>query len=635
VWRALLLLVLLAPGAAAWSVTLRAPPAAAAGLPYLVEACVDVPGELRLEPGRYAPFAGCGALVATGGSLTARLRPVGGAAKATARASVALLDTPLAEVAARGNLTLLDANGSELLRLPPPFVPLLPDAVAWRDDAGEHAMPPPDAPVLVAARGPPFSGALLRNDGAAPLRLAGRTLGGAPLPDATLAPGESVFLGAAAPPDARWIAWKAPRAGTWTLQAAQRVEGSLDATRPEKVGRTNVSAEPFALAGNVTLFATPDAGAAPVVALLDGARREVLLEGYTMTSPDVAAALARALARGVTVRALLDGSPVGGRPATEGGIVAALMARGADVSFLSGMRYATLHAKAIVVDRERALVSTDNFHVGSYPATPGAGDTRGFGVGLDDPAFAQRLAAMMDADMAAWPDVQPAEGAEPRDVTPGLAQEGPTFAAHASSATLAVSPDDGLDAVLGMLRGARSRVDVEILFADARFGNRTSPLLDALVDTARRNVSVRLLLDGRDDAARNAPVAEALGALAAREGLPLVARVDASGRVLHAKAIVADDAIYVGSMNWGRASATENREVGVILWNATEGAAWMRARMERDWAPPATKAVPGAPALLAPLLAVSLTWARGAARRGSRPWRGGPRPARSSCPGRG
>src|SRR5581483_11548950 len=310
--------LLLSPVASAWSVTLHAPAEAGAGLPYLVEACVDRPGELRLEPARYAPVeAGCSTLAASGADLTARLRPAGGgSAKAAASARVSLVDSPLASVAAAGNASLVGRDGDIILRVPvvegTALLPLLPGAAGWRDDTGDHALPPPDRPALVEVR---QGAAILRNDGAGPLRLAGPAPG----------PGEAL-----------------------------RAEGIV------RLGRTAEDGAPLEIEGAIALFATPDAGAAPVVSLLDGARREVLVEAYTLTSPDVAAALSRALARGVEVRALLEGAPVGGRPAEEPGIVSALVARGARVAWLGGApgfpaRYPTLHAKALVVDRERAL----------------------------------------------------------------------------------------------------------------------------------------------------------------------------------------------------------------------------------------------------------------------------------------
>jgi phosphatidylserine/phosphatidylglycerophosphate/cardiolipin synthase-like enzyme len=239
----------------------------------------------------------------------------------------------------------------------------------------------------------------------------------------------------------------------------------------------------------------------------------------------------------------------------------------------------------------------------------------------EDPALAAHFAEVFEADDAPWPDVRPADDAAPPALlvpTAGAAA-GPTFDAGLVDVTPVFSPDDALSngTVLGMVAAARSRVDVEMLFADARFGDAPNPFLDALVDAARRNVPVRLLLDGAADAGRNREVAQRLDALAAREGIPLEAKVDGGRRLLHAKAVVADDDLYVGSMNWGRASATRNREAGLILRAAPEAAAWARGVMERDWTPgPAAqeKRVP-APGLEVAIAVALSRWAS-ASRRG-------------------
>ena len=599
--RALLLAALLLPTASAWGLTAHPPEAAAAGVPYLLEVCVDAPSpaELRVGTAPYAPTTpGCHDVRSPPGNLTLRLRPPGGAAKATLPLTVPVVDAPLANVAVNSTISLLDAQGHVLLRTPGPWLPLLPGAARWRDADGDHPLPPPDKLTLVEVRGPPFQGVLLRNDGAGAARLAGRFVGRAPLPEATLAPGESAFVGAQPTPDARFVAWSGwPRAGPWTLRAADRVEARVEnVTRA--LGIARVPPEPHLVEGAMRLYATPDAGEAPLLDVIDAAQREILVEGYTMTSADVAAAFARALARGVAVRVLLEGGPVGGRPPEEEPLVAALVARGAWVAFLGSegafpARFATLHAKAIVADRERVLVSTDNFHEGSYPAQPGAGTTRGFGVVIENASLAQAMGATMDADMAPWPDVHEARLdalPPPAPLAPRAGEPGPSASWRGAwNVTIADSPFDGEEALLRMIANATRRVDAALLFADARFGTDTDPFVEALVAAAQRGAQVRLLLDARTDEGRNAALMNALNARAARQELRLEVREADVDRTLHAKMVVADDAFYVGSMNWGNASARRNREVGLVVESA-EGAAWLEAQYEKDWRGPAPEA---------------------------------------------
>lgn len=592
-----LLLVLLLPTAGAWSIEVEAPREAPAGLPFDARVCVSgAPGRVevrawlengtlssggaRLRPDRYAlaldvaDGRACAPLSAQPGmdartTLRARLR-----SGATAAAEVALDDAPL------------------------------PTRVA-----------------LVDAWGPPFSGVRLRNDGAEvaldalALEVAGRRVA---LPDATLAPGATLFVGKAAPPGETLAAADLGlRAGEARLMIGTRPLSTLavptlapgmvaDGDGLRRAGVSRVPAQPMRVEGALLVYATPDAGAAPVVDLLESARREVLLEGYTFTSPDVAAALARALDRGVVVRILLEGAPAGGIEDEERAILSTLAGRGADVALLRSAagfpaRFAAVHAKVIVVDREAALVATENLHASSYPAAPAVVGTRGYGVVVRNATLARALADVLDADMAPWPDVQRVDLDALPPPAPALAsaRSGPGDALlierHAGNATLVLSPDDPL-ALARAIDGASRSVDVALLFAQPRFGADENPLLESLVAAARRNVSVRLLLDGRVDDGRNREVAARLAAIARRDALPLEARVDRADRLLHAKMVVLDaERAYVGSMNWGRASANENREAGLLL-DSPEAAAWLALRFEEDWseekdAPPARREV--------------------------------------------
>jgi phosphatidylserine/phosphatidylglycerophosphate/cardiolipin synthase-like enzyme len=295
--------------------------------------------------------------------------------------------------------------------------------------------------------------------------------------------------------------------------------------------------------------------------------------------------------------------------------VAGLVARGANVSFLASdpqfpARYATMHAKLVVVDREAVLVGTENFHAGSYPAAPGSDGTRGFGVVVRNASLARAYAGVLDADLAPWPDVRAADLdalPPPAELAARATPAGPVLAIAGSwNVTPIVSPDASF-ALVDALGAARSRIDVAMLFADARFGSGPDPFLDALVAAARRSVSVRILLDASVDEGRNRAVVERLTALAAREGLPLAARLDTWPRTLHAKTVLIDGRVaYVGSMNWGLASATHNREAGLLL-ESNEAAAWLGDVYDREWAgPPAPERHVGGAGVA--LTLVAITW---------------------------
>ena len=580
----LLLLVLVVPTATAWSVEVRAPAAATEATPFALEVCAHAEGRGQVR------------VLAANATLDVRedryLEPFSGSA---CRAFVATPEGGTVEVEAR-----VRAEGGS--------------SVKARAFAAVEVRRAPGELVLVEARAPPLAGVVVRNVGDEPAPLALRALDGARLPDATLAPGESAFLGPRAPPDAERHVPFEPRVrnATMTLAVGARVESALAVPklRPGHstlgmYGRTNESASFHPLDGPLLAYATP--GAVPLPALVDEAREEVLVASHTFTSADLASALVRALDRGARVRVLLEGAPPGGVPAEERALVATLQARGAEVLLMGGegARYRTMHAKLVVIDRASVAVGTENF---------GSGGSRGFGLIVRDAALARRVAEVMDADAAPWHDIAPARFADaPALVAPSLEAAPPArVLGGPHEAALVLSPDDPR-ALAAAVASARASVDVAMLRAES-----ASPMVSALVEAARAGARVRLLLDGRFDDGANRETVARLAALAEREDLPLEARLDAPERTLHAKMFVVDNATsYVGSMNWVRAAWADNREAGLLV-RGEALAAWLTHEFEKDW----EKKEVGPPAAQVPapgwlwVVALALTRGRRGCRRG-------------------
>ncbi|GAA0658425.1 phospholipase D-like domain-containing protein [Salarchaeum japonicum] len=314
----------------------------------------------------------------------------------------------------------------------------------------------------------------------------------------------------------------------------------------------------------VSAFALPDAPER-VLAALRGAEERVLLAGYTFSSPRVARVLAAAADRGVTVRVLVEGGPVGGVTDASARVLDRLAASGVGVRVLDGprSRYAYHHAKYAVAD-DRALVTSENWKPGGV----GGHATRGWGVVLRDPGLADRLAAVHRAD-STWRDGIPwreyRANATFQDGAPATASYRSDFDAWngIADASVFVTPEDGHATTLGVVRNASDRLLVQqVRIDDDRF-------LNATLDAARRGVRTHVLLGGawyvREE---NRALAERLRETAREEGLSLRARVvDPRSRFdhLHVKGVVTEDAALVGSLNWNHESVTNNREVMVVL----------------------------------------------------------------------
>ncbi|MFB6194618.1 MAG: phospholipase D-like domain-containing protein [Haloplanus sp.] len=363
----------------------------------------------------------------------------------------------------------------------------------------------------------------------------------------------------------------------------ERLVRTDDGLRWRPVGYRPRSVHAYGRA-NVTGFVLPDSPGFPVETLR-AARRRILLAGYTFTSDRVADTLIAAARRGVRVRVLVDGAPVGGRSARGAATLDRLAAAGVDVAVLGGphARFDYHHPKYAVVD-DRALVMTENWK----PAGVGGRSSRGWGVRVDSPAVAADLAGLFRADAGGrdaipWRRFRRGKPFEREPSANGTypSRAAPTTAT-ASDVRVLTAPGNAESALVGVIDGATSRVDV----IQPTIGRRHGPLLDATIRAAERGVEVRVLLSGAWYVAEtNAALVDWLNGVAERRGLPLSARVARPrGRFekIHAKGVVADDVVVVGSLNWNENAVSENREVAVAV-RSERLASYFRTVFASDW----------------------------------------------------
>ncbi|MFB6080823.1 MAG: phospholipase D-like domain-containing protein, partial [Haloferacaceae archaeon] len=241
------------------------------------------------------------------------------------------------------------------------------------------------------------------------------------------------------------------------------------------------------------------------------------------------------------------------------------------------------HAKYAVAD-DRALVLTENWK----PAGTGGRENRGWGVRMDSPAAATDLAALFGRDFGArdarpWAAVRrnrsfesggAADGSYPSRVDPARV--------HPRRVRVLTAPGNAERAVVGVVDGADRRVDV----LQPTLGGPDVPFVRAVVRAAERGVRVRILLSGAWYVEEeNRKLVAGLNRRAARRDLPLTARIaEPNGRygAIHAKGLIADDVVVVGSLNWDDVSARENREVDVAL-DGGGAARYYRRVFAADW----------------------------------------------------
>ncbi|MFT4889508.1 MAG: cardiolipin synthase [Halobacteriales archaeon] len=338
--------------------------------------------------------------------------------------------------------------------------------------------------------------------------------------------------------------------------------------------------------GSGRVFVLPDSPAAPVAPLRNASDR-ILLAGYSFTSERIGRALRSAAERGVEVRVLLDGAPVGGLSRREARLLDRLVAAGVEVRLLGGprARYAFHHAKYAVVD-DRAVILTENWK----PSGTGGRSSRGWGIVLGAPT-AEHLARVFRADTGAPDAIRWEEYRTEREFS--TEEDGGSSRSYPArfqprrvsveEVEVIVAPDNAGRSVQRILGSANSSIRV----VQMRIDGRNDPFLRASLAAARRGVRVEILLSStwyvREE---NRRLARWLRRLAREEGLPVAVRLaeprSTFGKI-HAKGVVVDGKrVLVGSLNWNEESWRRNREVVVVV-HGREAAQYFERVFRSDW----------------------------------------------------
>ena len=353
--------------------------------------------------------------------------------------------------------------------------------------------------------------------------------------------------------------------------------------RAYRLGQSAFDPPRLETAAEPVVLVSPDDGRGRLLSFLASSGHSLEVAVYTLTSDAIASVLIDRARSGVRVRVLLEGSPVGGVDDHERELVGALLDAGIEVRSLSGglnavKRYRYLHAKYAVVDGSAVLVSSENFGDSGFPG-PGQDGNRGWSVIVEDLALARQLWEVFEEDFdPERSDSVPAAGMRgpPPQAADAMPPWLPAPTSGSRSMQLVVGPDTNLadDGVLGLFASARERIWIQAFYADDSWDGRTNPLLDAAFAAASRGVSVRVLLDGSgwisdEEPTANDALATILNDRARLAAVDLEVRVfspvGSVERVHNKGAVVDGRAALVSSMNWARGSATENREIGLIV----------------------------------------------------------------------
>lgn len=320
-------------------------------------------------------------------------------------------------------------------------------------------------------------------------------------------------------------------------------------------------------------------------AMIGGARRSIdMAQFYASNAPGsrlepVVAALEAAIARGVTVRLLVERSFEKTYPDT----IARLRGAGASVKSLDlgPVTGGILHAKYFVVDEREAFLGSQNFDWRALE------HIQELGARVRVPAVVRGLAATFAYDWArAGGGPPPGDGsrAAPEPVRGGRGEP---------SITLVASPRDllppgvawDLPRLIALIDRAERRVRVQLLTyraGDRSGGEAWTELEEPLRRAAARGVRVELLLAHWSKRAHTIGGLQQLARTAGIE-IRIVTIPPWSGgfipyaRVAHTKLLAVDGrAAWIGTSNWEKDYFYRSRNVGLVIEEPA-----LAARVER------------------------------------------------------
>jgi cardiolipin synthase len=336
---------------------------------------------------------------------------------------------------------------------------------------------------------------------------------------------------------------------------------------------------PVALEGNeVVLLRSGSEFFPSLVAAIDGAQREVWLETYIFAGDEtglrVAAALARAAERGVTVRLMIDGFGTQRLPEavsqrlSAAGVQVRIYAPVPSMLTLDRERLRRLHRKQACIDARVAFVGGINILDDLWDPNHGALEhpRLDYAVRLRGPVVGpveQSMSRLWWTVSVSQAPLRAARLERPRaleeNLPPPLPGGGPKMRAMLVLRDNLAHRRAIERAYLKAIGGARR----EVLIATAYFfpGRR---FRRALREAARRGVRVRLLLQGRPEYVLPYLAARALYDPLLAAGVEIV---EYHRSFLHAKVAVIDDWATVGSSNIDPFSLLLAREANVVVFD--------------------------------------------------------------------
>jgi phosphatidylserine/phosphatidylglycerophosphate/cardiolipin synthase-like enzyme len=309
------------------------------------------------------------------------------------------------------------------------------------------------------------------------------------------------------------------------------------------------------------LYVEPNAGPAPIIQVIQSARREISAGVYYLADRPILAALKAAHARGVDVRVIIEGKPYGMKPWQVRREEKAIEATGATLHLAPyrfeshGNHYAFQHSKYLCNGHE-CEIGTANFDWSAFHKN------REYLYVTQNTQVVDAANAVFNAD---WQNQHaPAVAHRVLVLSPESA-----FGASAADSTSALRfAGASASAQIISVIDQPGPVDIE--------SEELGPYAPALDAIAAKGTLARVILPASINANGKRDVA-----FLRSHGVQ-VRLMPKSPVYMHAKMIVGSHIAFVGSENFSQTSLEANREMGLLLNGRDIGE--LQTQFNRDWA---------------------------------------------------
>ncbi len=329
----------------------------------------------------------------------------------------------------------------------------------------------------------------------------------------------------------------------------------------------------------VSPFKFPESNGHQVLDVLYSAEAEVDISVYMLTHRDIVSILNSLLAKGIEVNILVEGSPVGGMSQSEKDALSVLKGNGADVRAITSSdgyrRYTYLHNKYAVVDGHTTVITSENWTESSFDSNIG------WGVILESQEVADYYRDVFmddfggESDISVWESVG-TDASYDRGYVP-TERNHDWYSARVYPV---LSPDNSWGQMRSLISSAQSRLYTEQL--DVSFdwsSGGDNPLQWFLSSDAER----MMILDASYDSPDDEKAKDSYSLMTSLDGSGIGIRLSEDVTV-HNKGLIADDRVWIGSVNWTDNSFRNNREAAVII-DSSEVAEVYASYFMTDWEP--------------------------------------------------